>query len=56
MARLEKPPDANQLKTIVERAIPAVAGATVEVSSLSLHSFRPAYPKPKHRIGQIVQP
>ncbi len=48
--------DPDQLKSIVERSIVAVAGGAIEVSSLSLHSFSPAYPRPTHRIGRVVQP
>jgi G3E family GTPase len=42
------------LKSIVERLLRSVAGETVEVTELSLDSFKPAYPRPTHRFGRVV--
>jgi hypothetical protein len=52
-ARAHIEPD--HLKSIVERSIAAVAGEAVEVSTLSLRSFSPAYPRPTHRIDRVIQ-
>jgi G3E family GTPase len=44
----------DQLKSIVEDSIAAVAGEAIKVSSLSMDSFSPAYPRPTHRIARVV--
>jgi hypothetical protein len=51
-ARARVEPEA--LKSIVERSILAATGKTIKHSELNLHSFRPAYPRPTHRIGRII--
>jgi hypothetical protein len=42
------------LESIVKRAIRAVAENVIDVSALSLHSFKPAYPKPTYRFDKVV--
>ncbi len=44
----------QELKSIVERSITAAAGRGIEISELSLNSFRPAYPRPTYRMDRVV--
>jgi Ni2+-binding GTPase involved in maturation of urease and hydrogenase len=44
----------DQLKSIVESSIIGVAGEVIEIFSLSMNSFSPAYPRPTHRMARVV--
>ncbi len=46
--------DPQELRSVVERSIFAVAGEGIEPSQISLQSFKPAYPRPTHRFDRIV--
>ncbi len=42
------------LKSIFESSIADAAGNAIEFSKLSIHSFKPAYPRPQYRLDRIV--
>ncbi len=45
--------DPDLLNKIVNRSVKAVAGNTVEFLPVSLHCFKPAYPKPTYRFDSV---
>ncbi len=46
--------DPQRLNSLVKGAITAISGNRIQSSELALHCFKPAYPRPTHRIDTVI--